>query len=686
VLNLDHIPFGGDYNPEQWTPDVWARDDAAFAAAHVTTWTVGVFAWALLQPDEAAFDFSSLDATFERAERTGRDIVLATPTGAVPPWLATAHPDVLRTDFEGRAHAYGQRHNACPSSRAFAEASVRIAGKLAERYAGRPVAWHVGNEHGGACYCPNCAAGFRRWLRARYGTLDALNDAWNTTFWSHVFTAWDQVVPPNALSEHWRGEDHTAFHGITLDYRRFMTDAMLERFTAEKAAIRRFDPGTPVTTNLMGAYRPLDYHRWAPALDFASWDNYPPTMRSEARMALTHDLVRGLKDGAPFWLMEQTPSRTAARDVNPLKPPGVMRLWSWQAIAHGADACCFFQMRASRGACEKDHGALIGHAGRAGGRVFAEMTALGEEVGRVGPALLDARTPARAALLFDWDSWWALEMADGPNRHVRYLDVLVAWYAALWRLGVPLDVVPVAAELARYDVVLAPVLHLVKDDVADRLAGVVARGGSVVTGVLSGRVDASARAFLADDPGPLGGLAGVVADETDAREPGVAVPVRLSVGPVPEASGTLVFELLVPADEHTRIVGTYGGDWFAGATAVTRRSDPATGGECWYVGTVLDDAGLDAVLGEVAARCGLVDGAAPPPGVERTVRVAPDGTVFTFVLNHNDADATWTVPADATDLLTGDAVPAGRTLVLAPHGVRVLAPDGRPGRTSASVR
>jgi len=679
MLNLDRLPYGGDYNPEQWPPPIWDADDAAFDQAHINTVTLGVFAWSLLQPDEQTYDFSSLDAAIDRAERAGRLVVLATPTGAVPPWLASAHPDVMRTDFEGRRHVYGQRHNACPLSPSFARWSVAMADALAARYAGRPsvIAWHIGNEYGGACYCDACARGFRAWLRARYASLDALNTAWNTTFWSHVFTDWDQIVPPNALSEHWRGEDHTAFAGITLDYRRFMTDAMLARFDAEKQAIRRHDPDTPITTNFMGLYRPLDYHRWADALDFASWDNYPPTMHSEARMALTHDLMRGLKQGRPFWLMEQTPSRTASRDVNPVKAPGVMRLWSWQAIAHGADACCFFQMRASRGACEKDHGALLDHSGRTDTRVFTEMAQLGEELERVGGRLLDARTPARVALLYDWDSWWALEMADGPNRKLSYIDVQVAWYTPLWRRGIGVDVVPVDADLSGYDVVLAPALYMIKDDIAERLGAVAARGGTVITGILAGHVDANANTFPMDDPGPLGPLFGVRVDEVDAREPGDRVPVRC---PDLDATGDggLIFELLHPLDEHTQVVARYAGEWFAGTPAATCRHVPARDGDgqAWYLGTLPDEATLDGLLLAAIARHGLCDPAAPAaPGVEHTVRLAPDGRTVHFVLNHGDADVEVPGPVNGQDLLTGRQVRRGAPLALDAHGVCVIEAD-----------
>jgi beta-galactosidase len=661
------VPFGGDYNPEQWPEDVWEQDYELFDAARIDTVTLGVFAWALTQPGPDVYDFTTLDRIVKRAGAERRDICLATGTGALPPWLARAYPEVNRTDFEGRRHRYGQRHNACPNSPVFRRLSTELARRVARRYAGHPsvIAWHVGNEYGGACYCDLCAAAFRDWLRARYSTLDRLNAAWYTTFWSHTFTDWAQVEPPSALTEHWRGPDHTAFQGITLDYLRFMSDAMLANFRDEKAAIRESSPHTPVTTNFMGMYRPIDYHRWAAHLDFASWDNYPPDDTSPARMALTHDLMRGLKDGQPFWLMEQTPSTTASRDVNPLKRPGLMRLWSWQAVAHGADGVLFFQLRASRGACEKYHGAVIGHAGRSDTRVFREVAELGAELDRLGGAVLGARTPARVALLFDWDSWWALELSDGPSRLVRYQQVVLAYHRALWDAGVDVDVVPVTADLSGYDVVLAPALHMVKDNLAQRLEDVARRGGSVVTTFLSGRVDEDGNAFLMDVPGPLGPLMGIRVDEWDARGPEVVNPVRLHETDV---ASLLVFELVIP--QGAEVVGTYQTDFYAGTPAVTRNAFGA--GHGWYVATALDQAGVSWVVRQVLDRHQLTGPYPDVADLETAVRVAPDGTRVLFLLNHRAEPVEVPARSAGVDLLTGTTVESGQTIRLDPYGVLVL--------------
>ncbi|MCZ7374799.1 beta-galactosidase [Micromonospora sp. WMMC250] len=668
------VPFGGDYNPEQWPEDVWKQDHRLFDSARIDLVTLGVFDWALTQPAEDVYDFSLLDRIVERAAAEGRGICLATGTGAHPAWLAKAYPEVTRTDFEGRKRRFGQRHNSCPSSPVYRRLSVELARRVARRYAETPavVAWHVGNEYGGACYCDLCAAGFRGWLRNRYGTLDDLNAAWYTTFWSHTFTDWNQIEPPSALTEHWRGPDHTAFQGITLDYLRFSSDAMLTNFHDEKAAIRESSPTLPVTTNFMGMYRPIDYHRWAAHLDFASWDNYPPDDESAARMALTHDLMRGLKGGQPFWLMEQSPGVTACRDVNPLKRPGLMRLWSWQAVAHGADAVLFFQLRASRGASEKYHGAVIGHAGRSDTRVFREVAELGAELDRLGSASLGARTPARVALLFDWDSWWALEISDGPSRLVRYQEVVLAYHRALWDAGVDLDVVAVTADLSGYDVVVAPALHMLKGDLPQRLEDVAARGGSVLTTYLSGRVDENDQAFLMDVPGPLGQLMGVRVDEWDARGPEVVNPVRLGDGDGQvDVEARLLFELVIP--QGAQVVGTYQADFYAGTPAVTR--NPFGAGDGWYVAAGLDQVGVSWVVRQVLARHDVLGPYPDVADLESAVRVAPDGSRLLFLLNHRADPVEVTARRGGVDLLTGDQTVTGSTLRLPAYGVVVLKED-----------
>lgn len=667
------IHYGGDYNPEQWPVEVWDDDYAAFDEAHINTLTLGVFAWAHTQTAEDSYDFTLLDAIVERAVDQGRNIVLGTGTAALPPWLVRRYPEVTRTDFEGRRHTYGQRHNPCPTSPVYRRLSAALAGQVAERYGHleHVIAWHVGNEYGGqdgGCFCDNCAAAFRLWLADRYGSLERLNEAWNTMFWSHRFTDWAEIVPPNALSEHWRGPRYTAFPAISVDYQRFMTDAMLTNYRDELSAIRATGATQPATTNFMGMFRHLDYHRWADFLDFASWDNYPRTVRDEARMALAHDLMRGLKGGQPFWVMEQTPSITASRDVNPVKRPGVLGLWSWQGIAHGADAMLYFQMRQSKGACEKYHGAVLDHSGRRDTRTFREVSQLGAQLQQVGPAVVGARTPARVALIFDWQSWWLMELTDGLNRHVDYTDVLLRHYKAAWRLGAQIDVVAVEADLSSYDVVLAPCLHMLRGDIAERLEQVVTRGGAVVSGFYSGRSDVDGNAFPASLPGPLGPLMGIRVEETDSVEPGQGQPISVRGA---SHRADLVMEILTR--ETAESLATYTEEFYAGTPAVTRRSADG-GGEAIYIGTILDDGGYDAVIGQLIRRRGLAGPYADVDEVEFCVRETEDGRV-SFVLNHSDDARLIDLHTAGTDLVSGRRLTRDDTIELAPKQVLVIAEE-----------
>ena len=693
---MDKIRFGGDYNPEQWPHEIWDRDLELFGQAHIDTLTVNVFSWAMLQPAEHTYDFTVLDRILAKLAAAGHSVCLATSTAAHPAWMARAYPDVTRVDFEGRRHVFGQRHNSCPNSPAYRRFSVELAGRIAERYgapdhpaSGIIAAWHVNNEYGGNCYCEHCGEAFRVWLRERYGTLAALNEAWNTTFWSHTFHAWAEIVPPNALSEHWGGPNVTAFQGITLDYLRFSSDSLLSSFIDEKAAIRRFSPDVPVTTNLMGMYRPLDYFRWAPHLDFVSWDNYPPDMQSQARMALTHDLMRGLKGGQPFWLMEQTPSQTSCRPFNPVKRPGVMRLWSYQAVAHGADAVLFFQMRQARGASEKDHGAVINHAGRSDTLVFREVAGLGEELESLAGEIVGARTRAKVALVFDWDSWWAVEVADGPSRHVSYQQTLIAYYSSLYEQNVAVDVVPVNADLSGYDVVVAPLLHVVKAGVAERVEAFVQGGGLFVTSFLSGRADESDSAFATDAPGPFARVLGIRIDETDALDPqdrnGVVFAAEPGANrgtgrPVARFEANLVFDLVEPGTAE--VVGVYESDFYAGMAAVTRNvvGTAETPGEAWYVGTNLDPAGLRWLFERILGERGLLSRYCGLPGIEAVARYRDD-VRYLFLLNHGDLESHVVADLDGVSLLTRAGVSAGESLRLAPKGVLIL--RSVPGQQTA---
>lgn len=441
---INKVLYGGDYNPEQWPEEIWEEDMRLFKLAGIDEVTLNVFSWAALQPSEDTYNFEKLDKIMDLVEANGLKVFLATSTAAHPAWMAKRHPDILRTEFSGMKRKFGSRHNSCQNSPTYQKYSVLLAKKLAERYGEREcvIGWHICNEYGGECYCENCEKQFRVWLKKKYGTIEEVNKAWDTSFWGHTFYDWDEIVLPNMLSEHFE-PDRTTFQGISLDFRRFNSEGMLKCYQAEAAAIRSVVPDAKITTNLMGFYKPLDYQMWAKSMDFISWDNYPANEDPYSRIAMNHDLMRGIKGGQPFVLMEQTPSVTNWLAYNALKRPGVMRLWSYQAMAHGADAVLFFQMRRSIGACEKYHGAVIDHVGTENTRVFREISQLGKELQQLGDKTLGARSRAKAAILVDWDNWWAIEYSAGQSRDLKYLDEVFLYYRALEEQNYAVDIIGV---------------------------------------------------------------------------------------------------------------------------------------------------------------------------------------------------------------------------------------------------
>jgi beta-galactosidase len=637
--------------------------------ADIDVVTLNVFSWAALQPSEDEYDFSDLDRIVDQVSANGMKICLATATGAHPAWMARKYPDILRVDIEGRKRKFGGRHNSCPNSPTYRKYAARLARRLAERYGKRDnlVAWHVSNEFGDACYCENCEKAFRVWLKARYGTIENVNRAWNTAFWGHTFYDFDDIVVPNNLSEQWNWH-RTTFQGITLDYKRFNSESLLDCYRLERDAIRPVSPNVPITTNLMGFYFDLDYHRWAREMDFIAWDNYPSPTEPFTRTAMSHALMRGLKQGQPFWLMEQTPSVTNWQPYNALKRPGVLRLWSYQAIAQGADTAMYFQMRRSLGACEKFHGAVIDHCGHENTRVFREVAAFGKELTALGDAILGSVVKNRVAILFDWDNWWAIKYSAGPSVELDYPAEALKYYDAFARENLSADVVAVDADLSRYRVVVAPVLTMVKPGVADRLKAFARGGGTVVLTFFSGIVNETDIVTTKGYPGELRDLAGVWVEETDALIPGSSNSVTVADGPL---AGDWPAEILcdVIHPETASVVGVYGRDFYAGTPAVTRNEYGA--GECWYVCTSVKGEFLRRLAKAIAAKHGIEPVFPVADNLEATYR-EKDGRRFVFVLNHGDAPIDVTMPFAGVNLLDGIARKAGEVARIAAKDVWIV--------------
>ncbi|MCD5190438.1 beta-galactosidase [Enterococcus casseliflavus] len=647
---FDRILFGGDYNPNQWPKEIWEEDIRIFKKASINSATVNVFSWAKIQPSENCYDFEELDQIIGKLSTEGFDIVLATSTAALPAWMFKKYPEVARTDYDGRHHKFGQRHNACPNSLVYQTYAERLATKLAERYGENPqvTCWHINNEYGGECYCDNCEKAFRVWLKDKYHTIEALNKAWNMEFWGHTVYEWNEIVLPNALSEG-IGYDKTAFAGISIDYRRFNSDSLLKNYMMERDAIRKIDSTTPITTNLMGTFKGLDYFKWAKEMDLVSWDNYPSYNTPWSLVAMTHDLMRGLKQ-QPFMLMEQTPSQQNWQPYNSLKKPGQMRAQSYQTIAHGADTIQYFQLRRSIGACEKFHGAVIEHVGHEDTRVFRETAALGAELAQLSD-IIGTQTQAQVAVIFDWDNYWALEYTSGPTVDLKYVEQIHRYYRYFYDQNIAVDLVPVDADLSKYKLVAAPVLYMIKEGMQERLTDFVKQGGALLTTYMSGIVDQSDNVHLGGYPGPLRELAGIWVEEIDALAPEQSNGVSL-VNEELTGTSNLVSDLIHL--ENAEALAHYTSNFYAGMPAVTKNT--FGDGTVYYFGGQLEVQLQDQLFKTIVEETGITPVIEEATKLEIACRENAEAKFFVIINFHEEAQPLPEMFVGKTDLLTGEVL------------------------------
>jgi beta-galactosidase len=670
--NRNHLLHGGDYNPDQWLdrPDILTRDIELMKQAHINTVSVGIFAWAALEPEEGTFTFGWMDDLLDRLHKNQIAAILATPSGGKPHWMALKYPEIRRVDDKGIREPQQWRHNHCYTSPVYRDKVSIMNTKLAERYGKHPAVamWHVSNEYGGTCHCPLCKQAFRDWLLGRYKSIDAVNAAWWSRFWSHQYASFDQI---DTLD--------TSVNGLMLDWKRFVSHQTVDFMRHELKPLRRISPHLPATINMMGFYDPLDYWKFAPDIDVVSWDAYPGWHNESVELtaawtAYTCDLYRAMKQGKPWLLMESTPSNVNWQAVSPLKRPGVHRLSSLLTVAHGSDSVLYFQFRKGRGSHEKFHGAVVDHEGSSATRVFKEVASLGAELKQLD-AVVGTTTPAGVAVVYDWENNWAVNLCNGPrNTGKDYGWQCFSFHTAFWKLGVPVDVIDSEQPLDRYRVVVAPMLYLIKPGVAERLDAFVRAGGTLITTYMTGYVDQADLCFEGGFPGGadsvLRKLVGVWAEELDVLKDDQTQTVVMKAGNPTGVTGTFkarqYFEVVHA--ESAKVAGTYKTDFYKGVPAVT--VNPAGKGRVIHLAARFDQAFHDKLGTSIVKKLALPT-ALPgklPAGVTATWRT--DGTNrLTFVTNLTDKPKRVAVGSGQSTL---DGKRVGPTALLKAYDVLTL--------------
>lgn len=653
--------YGGDYNPDQWFdyPEILEKDIEMMKKAKINTVTLGVFAWSKLEPREGEYNFDWLEETINRLYENGISVILSTPSGARPHWMAEKYPEVLRVDYLRQRALFGMRHNHCFSSPIYRKKVRQINKELARRFDSNEavILWHISNEYGGECHCPICQDAFRRWLKERYGTIEELNRKWYTGFWSHYYDNFEQVESPSPLGE-------GSIHALTLDWKRFVTYQTVDFCREEIQALKDAGAKKPATTNMMYDFKYLNYHKFEDVLDITSWDNYPAWHKERESVraldvGMQHDIIRSIKR-KPFLLMESCPSATNWQPVAKLKRPGMLEAASLQAIAHGSESVLYFQIRKGRGGSEKFHGAVIDHYGKEDDRVYQECKQVGEVLTKIGECQGSEVRP-QVAIVFDWENRWALEAAQGAkNENMDYKKTAEKSYKAFRRLGLDVDMIDMEQSMDEYKIVVAPMLYMFRAGFEEKVREFVRKGGRFVLTYWSGVVDENDLCMLGGTPGNLMDVMGIRSTEIDALYDGEfnrLVPAKDVDGAVHILDREYSCEnlcQLVKTKEATPFM-VYGDDFYAQTPAATVNEFGE--GKAYYICADVEEAFYEDLYKKIvddtdislpfSGKCEI------PAEVEVTTRYGENEN-YIFVQNFGREPAKLDLNMDEIELLYGE--------------------------------
>ena len=669
----ERIWYGGDYNPDQWPEEVWDDDVRLMKKAGVNLVSVGIFSWAKIETSEGVYDFDWLDRIIDKLGEAGIAVDLASATASPPMWLTQAHPEVLWKDYRGDVCQPGARQHWRPTSPVFREYALKLCRAMAEHYKGNPyvVAWHVSNEYG--ChnrfdYSEDAEHAFQQWCEERYGTIDAVNDAWGTAFWAQRMNDFSEIVPPRFI-----GDGNFMNPGKLLDFKRFSSDALKAFYIAERDTLAEITPDLPLTTNFMvsASGSVLDYDDWGDEVDFVSNDHYfIPGEAHLDELAFSASLVDGIARKDPWFLMEHSTSAVNWREINYRKEPGQLVRDSLAHVAMGADAVCYFQWRQSKAGAEKFHSAMVPHAGE-DSAVFRDVCELGADLNKLSDeGILGSRlAKSRVAGVFDYESEWATEHTATPTQHVHHVDEPLAWFRALADQGVTADVVPVRGAWDDYEMVVLPSVYLLSEETTRRVRDYVVGGGRLVVTYYTGISDEKDHVWLGGYPGSIRDVVGVRVEEfMPMGDDFTGVPDRLELSNGAVAHD--IADVIGSVDGTATVLETFKDDpWTGmdGAPAIVAHTFGE--GRSVYVGARLGRDGIALSLPEILDSLGMAEAGGNDGRVLHVEREGADGSRFVFSFNRTHE--TVRVPVEGEVVVSSFADVDGETASIKPNGVIV---------------
>lgn len=669
----ERIWYGGDYNPDQWPEEVWDDDVRLMKKAGVNLVSVGIFSWAKIETSEGVYDFDWLDRIIDKLGEAGIAVDLASATASPPMWLTQAHPEVLWKDYRGDVCQPGARQHWRPTSPVFREYALKLCRAMAEHYKGNPyvVAWHVSNEYG--ChnrfdYSEDAEHAFQQWCEERYGTIDAVNDAWGTAFWAQRMNDFSEIVPPRFI-----GDGNFMNPGKLLDFKRFSSDALKAFYIAERDTLAEITPDLPLTTNFMvsASGSVLDYDDWGDEVDFVSNDHYfIPGEAHLDELAFSASLVDGIARKDPWFLMEHSTSAVNWREINYRKEPGQLVRDSLAHVAMGADAVCYFQWRQSKAGAEKFHSAMVPHAGE-DSAVFRDVCELGADLNKLSDeGILGSRlAKSRVAVVFDYESEWATEHTATPTQHVHHVDEPLAWFRALADQGVTADVVPVRGAWDDYEMVVLPSVYLLSEETTRRVRDYVVGGGRLVVTYYTGISDEKDHVWLGGYPGSIRDVVGVRVEEfMPMGDDFTGVPDRLELSNGAVAHD--IADVIGSVDGTATVLETFKDDPWTGMDGAPAIVAHAFGeGRSVYVGARLGRDGIALSLPEILDSLGMAEAGGNDGRVLHVEREGADGSRFVFSFNRTHE--TVRVPVEGEVVVSSFADVDGETASIKPNGVIV---------------
>lgn len=601
---MDYFLHGCDYNPDQWLdrPEILAEDIRLMKKAGINEVTVGVFSWSSYEREEGVYTFDWLDRIMDSMYENGIHVILATPSGAKPPWMVKKYPETMRMREDRVRLLYGDRENQCNSSEIYRGKVREIDGLLAKRYGKHPalIMWHISNELYGLCHCEKCQENFRKWLKCKYKTIDNLNAQYNSAFWSHLYNDWEEIESPSSIGD-------TAVHGLALDYKRFYSELSIDFVNMEKQEIQKYCTNIPITTNMLNHNCGINYAELGKVLDVISWDSYPrwhcgKDKNSEWEQAISasfdFDFCRSLKK-KPFYLMESTPSKTNWQDVCKLKRPGMHLLSAMEAIASGSESVQYFQWRKNRGGYEKFHGAVVGHSGSEDTRVFRDVCEVGQKLKELS-YIKGATTTSKVAVIFDWENLRALYEQKGlKNNKKEFDEIIFEYYEALIKNYVSVDIISQSEDFSSYNLVVAPMLYLYKPDTEERIRRYIENGGNFLLSVHSGIVNENDLVYESFPPYHLYDVFGVYAEETDClcdEEYNEVVYKNRNYRAIDFCD--------VLHNDSAIVLAAYEKDFYSGTPAITKHAYKK--GTAYYIGSRMEKKFLYDFLGDIIEKANIM--------------------------------------------------------------------------------